>query len=336
MKNKQQPPANNNSILEYALCILIGIIIIALVRFISGDILFGIGISETSFSTPDISNYPWVIPITGPTDPNTPTPYTKQIASVEMAVLNITTEILADGTIRKTADLSIEPLGIGTLQLTTPIKMKIGESYVISLAITPTGNIITPTPPVKVLTPTILVPVTAGGSDGVFEYSDTLQIYPVMAAELTGVNFEIVSDGHSERPITSSSTTEWTWNITPKIGNKQTLILVISVPVIIEKERDLISVQALKNIPIEVHVELTETPPSTHSPQPTQTPIPTLTPTPIPPIKRICDKLIENIAMIVTAVIGLAGVIITAYVAYLAIKKSKPTIPRGKGNTSKK
>ena len=260
----------------------------------------------------------------------TPFPtYTPTANPVEIAVLNINSEVQADGTVKNTADLSIAPLGLGTLQLASPATMKLGESGVIRLTITPDSALVD--------LPKVTVPTVSASDPGyVLEFSDRLQIYPVMIAELKGVNFEIASDGRPEKPVTSSLPVEWIWNVTPKSGGKQTLILAVSVPVIVDQTRDVVSAQTLKNIPIEIRVEVTATPIPSQTPQPTQTPIPTLTPTPLPAITRLGEQLIENASAIVVAIIGLIGVLAGAYVAYLNIKKPKAATSTVKGKTKKK
>jgi hypothetical protein len=176
--------------------------------------------------------------------------------------------------------------------------------------------------------------VSASAPEYVLEFNDRLQIYPVMIAELKGVNFEIESDNRPEKPVTSDMPVEWIWNVTPLSAGKQTLILVISVPVIIDQTHDVVSAQTLKNIPIEIQVEVTPTPIPSETPKPTQTPIPTSTPTPLPPIARIGEKLIDNISAVVVAIIGLVGVLAGAYVTYINAQKSKAT--KSATNKSKK
>jgi hypothetical protein len=239
---------------------------------------------------------------------------TPRINPVEIAVLNINTTTQTDGTIKNTANLSINPMGIGTLQLTSPKDIKLGDSSVVRLTITPDS--------VLAGLPKVTAPTLSGIGQGyVLEFSDSLQIYPVMIAELKGVNFEIESDNHPEKPVISSMPVEWIWNITPLSAGKQTLILAISVPVIIDQTRDVISAQTLKNIPIEIQVEVSPTP------KPTQTPISTFTPTPLPPIARIGEKLIENSSAVIIAIIGLIGVLAGIYVTYINAQKTKATKP---------
>jgi uncharacterized protein YneF (UPF0154 family) len=234
---------------------------------------------------------------------------------VEIAVLNINSKTQADGTVQNTASLSISPLGLGTLQLTSPSTIKFGESSIIRLAITPDS--------VLANLPRVTAPaVSTNSPEYVLEFSDRLQIYPVMIAELKGVNFDIESDNRPEKPVISTMPVEWIWNVTPLSAGKQTLILSISVPVIIDQTRDVVSAQTLKNIPIEIQVEVTPTPIPSKTPKPTQTPLPTFTPTPLPPIARIGEKLIENVTTIIVAMIGLIGVLAGVYVTYINAKKN--------------
>jgi hypothetical protein len=181
--------------------------------------------------------------------------------------------------------------------LTAPPKIKLGESSTISLSITPDSALVD-LPKVTVAT------VSASEPGYVLEFSDQLQIYPVMIAELKGVNFDIVSDGNSERPVTSSRPVEWIWNVTPTSGGKQSLILVISIPVILDQAKNIVSAQALKNIPIEIEVEGVPTP------------------SPLPANKRIQEQLIDNSTEIIVGILSLIGALVGAYVAYQNNKKS--------------
>jgi len=248
-----------------------------------------------------------IIPASSAT-PSPSIPTQPEVSPVEIAVLNVNSEIQADGTIKNTASLSITPLGLGTLQLTSPSTIKLGESSVVRLLIIP-DSAVTNLPKVTVTT------VSAESPDYALKFSDHLQIYPVMMAELNGVNFEIQSDNHPEKPVTSSMPVEWIWNVKPLSEGKQTLILAISVPVIIDRSRDMVSAQTLKNVPIEIRVEVPATP------------VPTFTPTPLPPIVQIGEKLVENVSAIFVAIIGLIGVLAGTYVAYLNAKKTKVVKP---------
>lgn len=231
-------------------------------------------------------------------------PIVSTASPAEIAVLNVRSEIQPDGTIKKTADLSVVPLGLGSLQLISPATMKLGESDVIRLTITPdsafVGLSVVPVPTISTSEPGYI-----------FRFSERLQIYPVMRAELKGVNFEITSDGYSEKPVTSALPVEWIWNVTPKFAGKQTLILTISIPVIIDQTHNIVSAQTLKNIPIEIYVENEV-------------------------IARIREQLIENVSGIVVAIIGLFGALVGAYLTYRKVKESEAGKSTTKAKSNKK
>ncbi len=180
---------------------------------------------------------------------------------VEIAVLKVTSEAQPDGSVRKKAELSIESLGLGTLELTAPATIKAEESAVIQLIITPDSALHglpqVAVPSLSANDPLVTAaPVSANNPDYVLKFSDRIQVYPIMIAELTGVNFEIVPAGPQEKPATSSLPVGWTWSVTTKSLGRQVLVLTIAIPVIIDQTRYIISAQPLKNIPIEMSVQL--------------------------------------------------------------------------------
>lgn len=234
---------------------------------------------------------------------NTPT-----ASPVEMAVLNVQSELQSDGKIKKTADLSITPLDLGSLQITSPATIKLGESSVIRLTIA-LDSALTGLPRVPVST------LEANDLGHVLEFTGRLQIDPVIIAELNGVTFDIVSDGYPEKPVTSSHV-EWIWNVTPKSGGKQSLVLVISVPVLIDQTGNTPSTQILKNVLIEIEVEATATS--------------------IPLSVRIREQLIENVTAIVVALLSLIGVLVGVYVTYQNNRKSKAVSPTTKRKPRRK
>jgi hypothetical protein len=243
---------------------------------------------------------------------------------VEIALIHIKSINYGDGRVINTAQLSIDPLGLGSMRVTSPSVIKLGESSVIRLLISP-DSILSHLP--KVAAPIL----SANAPNYAIEFNDRLQIYPIMTAELQGLNFDIVSTGNPSKPVTSNLPVEWVWNVAPKSSGRQTLTLVISVPVILDNTQGIASALALKDIPIEIQVEVTTTPLPSNTPQPsstltpsktpsltltpspTSTSTPTLTPTSIPVITRIGDQIINNVAVIIGAIITLIGVLVTAY-----------------------
>lgn len=240
--------------------------------------------------------------------------YTPKTTPVEIAVLNLVSEIQPDGSVLNKAELSIAPIGLGSIRLKSPRKMKLNESRTIRLTIAPNSALMS-------LPKSTLSPLSSNEPNTVLQIRDNIQIFPVMKAELIGVNFDIESDGSPEKPVISSSIVEWIWTITPKDIDKQTLELIISIPVIIDHSRDIISAKPIDNIPIEIIVEGRATLVPTNTSRPTITPQPTKTPTPIPIPIRIGNKLIENSGIIVVSILGLIGVIFTAYASIQNTKR---------------
>ena len=225
---------------------------------------------------------------------------------VAIAVLMIKSEIQADGTIKSIANLSITPLGLGMAEVTAPSILQRGESGVVRLKITPDSAL-------GKLPQVTVTPSFTGAPTHTLAFSDTLQVYPVMSAKLIGVNFEIISDGHTDKPITSGLATEWCLNVVPKDSGQQILLLMISIPVIIDPTQNTRSAYSLKNIPIEIRVVEA----------PTSTPLPT--PTPRPTIERIGEKLIENTPSVLAAVLVFIGTILTVF-ASIQNSKRQATI----------
>lgn len=227
-----------------------------------------------------------------------------------IAFLTTSLELQLDGTVRNTANLSVPPLGLGYLQFASPKKIQIGESDIIRLKIDP--------PYYELLDlPTVSAPRLSSSNsyymDHALEFTDEILIYPIMIAELKGVNFEILPDGPPEKPITSHQPVEWIWNITPKSSGRQNLVLSISIPVILDESRDVISTHPLKNIPFEIIVEVIPTPVPSKTPTPTQTPLPTFTPTPPSALARIEEKFIENSTSVFAAILVFIGGLFTVY-----------------------
>ena len=243
-----------------------------------------------------------------PTETTSPV-ITSTASPVEIAALNVRSEAQSDGSIKKTADLSITAVGLGSLQITSPATIKLGESSVIRLTIAPASALID--------LPKVSVPTLEAKDLGyVFEFSDRLQIDPVLIAELKGVNFDIVSDGYPEKSVTSSLPVAWIWNVTPKSGGKQILVLVISVPLLIDQTGNSPSAQLLKNLPIEIEMEAAATSITLSS--------------------RIREQLVENVTAIVVAVLSLIGVLAGVYVTYQNNRKSNVVSPTTKRKTRKK
>jgi hypothetical protein len=249
-------------------------------------------------------------PFATPAPAETTSPAISSTASlVEIAALNVRSEVQSDGSIKKTADLSMTAVDLGSLQITSPAIIKLGESSVIRVTITPASALLD--------LPRVAVPTLEAKDLGyVFEFSDQLHIDPALIADLKGVNFDIVSDGYTEQPVTSLSPVTWIWNVTPKSGGKQILVLLIAVPVLIDRTGNRPSAQLLRRVPIEIEMEAGATS--------------------IPLNLRIREQLIENVTAIVVAVLSLIGALAGVYVNYQNNRRSKVVSPTTKRKSRKK
>lgn len=167
-----------------------------------------------------------------------------------LASLKITSQLQEDGNTINLASLSLNSLGIGTLQLETPDEMDIHETSMVKLSLGLTDEF------------TSLPSEPAADTDSdlppeVLKYTDQIDIYPVMSAELIGSGFEISSNDSSQKVILSNAPVEWMWSIRPKDAGSHSLTIVISIPVVIDEQRNILSTHVLQNIP--VVIEVTET-----------------------------------------------------------------------------
>ena len=174
----------------------------------------------------------------------TPTSASNQSDLIGYVVVN--SEIQPDGAIKNTVDLSINSVGIGQLILELPSEMNVGDSGVVSLSITPDNN----------LAKLIDITVPTQNSDVFphpFQFTDTIDIYPIMMADLSGAGFEITANDQQEKVILSDRPTEWVWTIKAKDYGNQLVLVRISIPAVVEGVELPISTP-LKNIPAEIKV----------------------------------------------------------------------------------
>ena len=168
------------------------------------------------------------------------------VASV--ATLKIASLTNPDGTSTSTASLSINTLGIGTLALDSPEALDVHDTGMVTLRLA-LGEEFSSLP-------------EAPDGDGdlptnALRYTDNIDIYPVMNAELIGSGFEITASGSEQKVLLSNTPVEWIWSIKPKETGSHSLRLVISIPVIVDEQRDILSTHTLHSIPVQI--EVTET-----------------------------------------------------------------------------
>jgi hypothetical protein len=204
----------------------------------------------------------------------TPTPSSNQSDLIGYVVVK--SEIQPDGVINNTVDLSIDSIGVGQLSLTLPSEMNLGDSGVVRLTITPNNN----------LAKLINITIPTQNSDAFpqpFQFSDTIDIYPIMMADLSSAGFEITANDKPEKVILSNRPTEWVWTIKAKDEGSQLLLVRIAIPAIVEGIEQPISTP-LKNIPAEVKV------------------------------KKLFKKQIESMSpYVIPSLIGLIGVLLGIY-----------------------
>lgn len=218
--------------------------------------------TSTMAPTPSLTPSPTYTPI--------PTP-----GLVEIATLNIETEVQADGTQKYSAQLSIEPLEYGDLRLEAPAEMRIRESAFVQLEIIP-DSALSDLPRVDVALLSVNVDLGLDSDQGlvsapdyVLKFDDRIQVYPVMSAELEGVNFEISPSGPQVMAVASALPVKWIWTITPKAIGAQSFVLTISIPVVIDQDTDQVASYPLKSIPLQMFVEPFPEPSPTPTPTPT-------------------------------------------------------------------
>ena len=175
-----------------------------------------------------------------------PTPTQSPPSKDTLAYAVIRTETESDGTTQDIVDLSINSVGLGKLLLTSPKEMKLGDTGIVRLSITPDSAVGFP--------PIASIPTQNTDSAlPAFQFTDRIDIFPIMQADLTGAGFEIMSNGSPEKVILSNKVTEWVWTIKPQDEGTHVLLIQISIPVIIDGyQKDLDT--PLKNIPVEIKV----------------------------------------------------------------------------------
>lgn len=178
---------------------------------------------------------------------STPTPTQSPPSKDTLAYAVIRTETKSDGTTQDIVDLSINSIGVGQLLLTSPKEMSLGDSGIVRLSITPDSAIGFPS----------VVSIPTQNTDTAipaFKFTDRIDIFPIMQADLTGAGFEITSNNSPEKVILSNKTTEWIWTIKPQAEGIHVLLVQISIPVIIDGYENNLDTP-LKNIPVEIEVK---------------------------------------------------------------------------------
>jgi hypothetical protein len=225
-----------------------------------------------------------------------------------IAVQNATPEKQADGNIRTTAKVSVaESIGIGQMELSAPDAMLLTDSRSIRLRLSPSQQF-------AALTPVAAPGKTPDLPSLVYRFAGNVEMYPVMFAELRGLNFEMDQKGRIRRNIEAGKTIEWVWVVKPLAAGQQELVLELSIPTIVNGVASEMNTNVLQNLPIVIQVTV-----------PPTVPAPTSTPTPVPKsaTDRIIDSMIENAGALLAASIGVIGTILGSLFALITRSKSK-------------
>lgn len=159
----------------------------------------------------------------------------------------VKSETQDDGSIKNIVDLSINSTGVGEVYLEFPPEMKTGDSGIVRFSIIPNNNV------AKSISTTTSTQNSSWYGDP-FYFTDTIELYPVMEANLVGAGFEIIDNNSRLKDILSDRPTEWIWSIKATHSGTQILVVQISIPVIVNGSPEFIA-SPLKNIPMEIRVE---------------------------------------------------------------------------------
>ena len=216
--------------------------------------------TPTSTATPTFT--PTATPTPIPANTYTPTATATslfQSSSIELGTLIIHPQIVENESIAYTAELSIDSIGYGDLKLEVPARVLSNESAIVRLQINPDSTLENlPKVAIASLSPEASIfnsgnsLYSEGGSNYVLKFDDRIQVYPVMSAELNGINTEIAPSGNRTLAVISSSPIEWVWTVSAKQLGMQSLILTISIPVIVDSNNEQIVSHILKSIPIQI------------------------------------------------------------------------------------
>ena len=288
-------------------------------------------VSDRATDTP----IPTDTPSLPPTD--TPIPSTNTPIPIDTPTTEPTPQLLSsvndyslqpNGVAENVIELSMDTLGIGTLNLTYPITMSLNQSSLVRLIIRPSEELVS-------LPQVAVSPRATNEPDFTYSVTDQIQLYPLMTANLDGNGFDIISDNLSTKPVVPSQETVWDWSVTPRETGNQSLLLTISVPILMNDDWDVLQAQPLKSIPIDVSVEVTKTPMPTNTPKPVPTIQPTDTPTPTPTrtipqqvVDNISNNATEFIGILLTFILGIptAWILIARYRREVSKDGQKPTL----------
>jgi len=218
--------------------------------------------TSTSTSTPTLTYTPTSTSTPSPTiTPSlTPTPS----PTIDFSRIDTIRLIRETSSGEGVTQLSTSPLGQGVILINVPDTIDIGESYIVHLRIVPDSYLdnkfllrgystLSDTNPVELRENSTTEEVNFENSLFADGYID---IYPIMYAELRGVNFDISPSDPVPIPALMDRTMDWYWTVTSTKSGNQALVLEVFIPVEANSELKNTYFLNLYSTPIEVEVNV--------------------------------------------------------------------------------
>jgi hypothetical protein len=207
--------------------------------------------------------------------------------------------------------LSVESLGVGTVDASAPAELMLGQSGTVRVEITPLYD------PEEIEVETYVTVTAVEDPVAVLNFYDELRLYSIMGADISAPGFDVETATPRLQRLSAEAPALWVWNVVPREWGRRSVTVSISVPIIIDGEVQDISTSPLRTIEFIIDVAQPPTitpsptvPPTvTPVPTPTPAPTPTLVPTPMPDfLSRTLDEMgPEILAAIVLGVLGAIG-----------------------------
>lgn len=116
---------------------------------------------------------------------------------------------------------------MGNFVFVAPISMDLNESALVRLSLVPSASGEISDASVTIITPSI---TNSQPISNTSVYTGSVRLHSRMSAELTGINFDIVSSNPKEQSIFAGQETLWTWTISSKKEGSQVINVAIIVP----------------------------------------------------------------------------------------------------------
>jgi hypothetical protein len=225
-----------------------------------------------------------------------------------IALDNVNHQTNPDGSINTSAQLSVEKYGLGDFLFTYPPTMTLKDARTIQLTIRPSQQLASLTP----IAPKTPLPNAAN----LLPINDTISIYSVMYAELTGVG--VSPEGKQRKDIVPDEPAFWTWLIRPQQAGTFDYTLAIQIPgsargmegFLDIKEPLTVSIQVMDVLPI----------------APTPTPAPSFWDT---LANNFATNLTQSLCGLLTALVtsGILGLLVKNWLDRRSQKPAEPKAP---------